>query len=76
MALGLFYGDCRILPKANGGEKNLESGAKGEGRSGFRKQDIFFCPILYTILHPYPFHQFVLKILNGNEVGNTASRTT
>ena len=28
-------------------------------------------PILYTILHPYAFHQFVLKILSGNEVGIT-----
>ena len=23
-------------------------------------------PILYTILHPFAFHQFVLKILSGN----------
>ena len=41
-ALGLRYGDCRFLSKANCGEKNLQSGAKGEGRLGFRKQDIFF----------------------------------
>ena len=26
-------------------------------------------PILYTILHPYAYNQFVLKILSGNEVG-------
>ena len=31
-------------------------------------------PILYTILHPYAFHQFVLKILSGNEVGIMESR--
>ena len=42
MALGLRYGECRFLPNANCGEKNFESGAKQEGRSGFRKQDIFF----------------------------------
>ena len=41
-ALGLHYGDCRFIPNANCGEKNFESGAKQEGRSGFRKQDIFF----------------------------------
>ena len=41
-ALGLCYGDCRFLLNANCGEKNVESGAKREGRSGFRKQDIFF----------------------------------
>ena len=40
--LGLRYRDCRFLPNANCGEKNFESGAKREGRSGFRKQDIFF----------------------------------
>ena len=40
-ALGLRY-DCRFLPKANCGEKKLQSWAKGEGQSGFRKQDIFF----------------------------------
>ena len=28
-------------------------------------------PIVYTILHPYAFHQFILKILSGNEVGIT-----
>ena len=39
---GLRYGDCRFLPNTNCDEKNFESGAKREGRSGFRKQDIFF----------------------------------
>ena len=36
---------CRFLLNANCGEKNLQSGqtcAKGEGWSGFQKQDIFF----------------------------------
>ena len=42
VALGLCYGDCWFLPNANCGEKNFGSGAKREGRSGFRKQDIFF----------------------------------
>ena len=41
-ALVLHYGDCRFLPNANCGEKNFESGAKQEGLSGFRKQDIIF----------------------------------
>ena len=41
-ALGLRYGDRRFLPNVNCGEKHLQSGAKGEGRSGFRKQDFFF----------------------------------
>ena len=40
--LGLRYEDCWFLPNANCGEKNFESGAKREGLSGFRKQDIFF----------------------------------
>ena len=38
----LRYGDCQCLPNANCGEKNFESGAKWEVRSGFRKQDFFF----------------------------------
>ena len=40
-ALDLRYEDCRFLPNANCGEKNFQSGAKWEGRLGFRKQDIF-----------------------------------
>ena len=36
-ALGLR----RFLPNANCGEKKIESGAKREGQSGFRKQDLF-----------------------------------
>ena len=28
-------------------------------------------PILYTILYPYAFDEFVLKILSENEVGIT-----
>ena len=41
-ALVLRYRDCRFLPNAYCGEKIFESGAKREGRSGFRNQDIFF----------------------------------
>ena len=40
--LGLCYRDCRFLLNTNCDEKHLESGAKGEGRSGFRKQDVLF----------------------------------
>ena len=45
-ALVLRYGDCRVLPNANCGEKNFESGAKREGRSGFRKKDICFLGLI------------------------------
>ena len=38
----LGYGDCQFLANANCGENILQSGAKGKGRSGFRKQDNFF----------------------------------
>ena len=41
LAYADFYRMQIVAKKKN--PKNIESGAKGEGQSGFRKQDIFFC---------------------------------
>ena len=49
-ALVLRYRDCWFLPNANCGENKVESGAKREGRSGFRKQDIFFFLALVDLM--------------------------
>ena len=37
----------RFLPNAKCGEKEFESGAKREGQSGFRKQDIFLLALKF-----------------------------
>ena len=41
-ALGLRYGDCRFLPNANCGEKNLSQGAKPGGSVRFPETRHFF----------------------------------
>ena len=50
MVLGLRYRDCRFLLNANCGVKNLESGTKREGRSGFWNQDFFFLALCNTTI--------------------------
>ena len=63
-ALVLRYGDCRFFMDANCGKKKFESGAKQEGRSSFRKQDIFF----WSNLDIYLKHLLELSLSLNNLV--------